>query len=136
MLRTACCLTKAQTTAVITLLPKNLHFCIEVFGILCTHSFGSISDNVVYFIPGRRQNSLPIRIFSAHAEAARVQYSFEPVNHPFNRPHTIRISKNGRYIYVGELGQNGGRVLQFVINPDWDQVGGVIFVPLRDNENF
>ncbi|VBB33239.1 unnamed protein product [Acanthocheilonema viteae] len=79
-------------------------------------------NNILYFIPGRQQNSQSIHVFSAHAEAARVQYSFEPTNHMFNRPHTIRVSKDGRYIYVGELGQNGGRVLQFMINRDWDQV--------------
>lgn len=98
----------------------------------CTHLFGSsISDNALYFIPGRQHSGLPIRVFSAHVKAARVQYSFEPTNHPFTRPHTIRVSKDGRYIYVGELGQDGGRVLQFTITRDWDQVGSVIFSSLK-----
>lgn len=90
-----------------------------------------ISDDALYFIPGRQHNGLPISIFSAHAKAARIQYSFEPTNHPFNRPHTIRVSKDGRYIYVGELGQDSGRVLQFMIKHDWNQVGSVILSFLR-----
>ncbi|KAK6105982.1 Copper type II ascorbate-dependent monooxygenase C-terminal domain family protein [Brugia pahangi] len=85
-----------------------------------------IHNNILYFIPGKQRNGLPLRMFSAHAKAARVQYSFEPTNYPFNRPHAIRVSKDGRYIFVGELGQDGGRVLQFIINPDWDQVGNEI----------
>ncbi|VDK75979.1 unnamed protein product [Litomosoides sigmodontis] len=104
----------------------------EAFGnIFSTDYYGttfimlSINDTL-YFIPGRQHNGLPISIFSAHAKAARVQYSFQPTNHPFNRPHTIRVSKDGRYIYVGELGENGGRVLQFMINRDGDKVGGDI----------
>uniref|UniRef100_A0A0R3RRY3 Peptidylglycine monooxygenase n=1 Tax=Elaeophora elaphi TaxID=1147741 RepID=A0A0R3RRY3_9BILA len=76
-------------------------------------------NGALYFIPGRQQNGLPIRIFNAHVEAARVQYSFEPTN-PFNRPHMIRVSNDGRCIYIGELGQDGGRILQYVINHDWD----------------
>ncbi|EFO26356.1 hypothetical protein LOAG_02126 [Loa loa] len=88
-----------------------------------------IHSNVLYFIPGKQQSGLPIRVFSARAEAARVQYSFEPRNYPFKRPHTIRVSKDGRYIYVGELGQDGGRVLQFAINPNWDQTGNGILLP-------
>ncbi|VDO46160.1 unnamed protein product [Onchocerca flexuosa] len=77
-------------------------------------------DNTIYFIPGRQRNAEPLRVFVAHAQAARIQYSFEPTDNPFNRPHTIRVSKDGRYVYVGELGKNGGRVLQFLIHPDWD----------------
>ncbi|CAG9535368.1 unnamed protein product [Cercopithifilaria johnstoni] len=89
-------------------------------------AFGNIysadyHNNILYFIPGRQQNGLPIRVFSAHLGASRIQYSFEPINHPFNRPHTIRVSRDGRSIYVGELGQDGGRVLQFIINRDENQ---------------
>ncbi|VDK73269.1 unnamed protein product, partial [Onchocerca ochengi] len=85
-------------------------------------------DNIIYFIPGRQKNGQPLHVFAAHAQAARIQYSFEPTNYPFNRPHTIRVSKDGRYIYVGELGKNGGRVLQFLIHPDWDQVDENIII--------
>uniref|UniRef100_A0A915Q3W7 Peptidylglycine monooxygenase n=1 Tax=Setaria digitata TaxID=48799 RepID=A0A915Q3W7_9BILA len=90
-------------------------------------AFGNIYSadyykNVLYFIPGKSQNDAPLRLFSAHVEAAQVQYSFEPTKYFFNRPHSIRVSRNGQYIYVGELGENGGRVLQFVMHPNWNQV--------------
>ncbi|VDN18019.1 unnamed protein product [Gongylonema pulchrum] len=77
----------------------------------------------IYFIPGEPRNGVRVRAFSAHAEAARVQYSFEPTSYQFLRPHTLRASADGRYIYVGELGQNGGRILQFIIHRDSEEAG-------------
>lgn len=95
----------------------------------CIYSFDfPFSDNILYFIPGEQQNGLPIRLFNAHAKAAQVQYSFEPTIYPFNRPHVIRVSKDGRYIYVGELGYDRGRVLQFTLDHDKNEIGIVICI--------
>ncbi|VDM43283.1 unnamed protein product [Toxocara canis] len=72
-------------------------------------------DGSVYFVPGEMRFDVALRAFSAHAQSARVQFSFEPVAHKLQRPHVIRASPDGRFIYVADLGDDlGGRLVQFV----------------------
>uniref|UniRef100_A0A9J2PRR0 Peptidylglycine monooxygenase n=1 Tax=Ascaris lumbricoides TaxID=6252 RepID=A0A9J2PRR0_ASCLU len=79
-------------------------------------------DGSVYFIPGEARLDIPLRAFSAHAGSARVQFSFEPVTHKLQRPHVIRASPDGRYIYVADLGDKlGGRLIQFMYERTTDK---------------
>ncbi|VDN01888.1 unnamed protein product [Thelazia callipaeda] len=82
--------------------------------------------DTLYFIPGRSEKNEQMSAFNANASAARVQFSFQPINYQFNKPHTIRVSPDGQYIYVGELGDNGGQVLQFIIHRDLHNEGNNI----------
>lgn len=83
---------------------------------------GVVADGSVYFIPGEARLDIPLRAFSAHAGSARVQFSFEPVTHKLQRPHVIRASPDGRYIYVADLGDKlGGRLIQFMYERTTDK---------------
>ncbi|VDK48630.1 unnamed protein product [Anisakis simplex] len=76
-------------------------------------------DDSVYFVPGEARYDLGLRVFSAHAESARVQFSFEPVLHKLERPHVLRASPDGRFIYVADLGNDmGGTLFQFSYQRD------------------
>ncbi|MFH4975419.1 hypothetical protein AB6A40_002128 [Gnathostoma spinigerum] len=79
--------------------------------------------DAVYFIPGDVVNGVSLKIFSAHAASARVQFSFEPTGFSFERPHIIRVSPDGKFIYVGELGRNKGRLTQILTRKPKTEMG-------------
>lgn len=85
----------------------------------------SILESTVYMLPGEAPNThqpAPIRAFAVNAATNLVAYSWLPTSQSFKRPHVIRVSADGQYIYVGEIAGESGLVWQFQVTREMKTV--------------
>lgn len=72
-------------------------------------------NGYIYFVPG--DTSEKGRIYCAKGDMFNLLYSYEPSGVDLHMSHIIRVSPDGRYIYVGETANDAsGKVLQFEIH--------------------
>ncbi|KAK6051712.1 NHL repeat protein [Cooperia oncophora] len=76
-------------------------------------------DEYIYLLPGRtsRENEA-IHVFVGRAGTGLVEFGFAPTSRPFGQPHVIRVSPDGRSIFVGDIASGKSTLWIFRIQHD------------------
>ncbi|XGW21085.1 hypothetical protein V3C99_004221 [Haemonchus contortus] len=76
-------------------------------------------DDYIYLLPGRAsRESEAIRAFVGRAGTGLIEYSFAPTSRPFGQPHVIRLSPDGRDIFIGDIANGKSTLWMFRVQHD------------------
>ncbi|KAK0429082.1 hypothetical protein QR680_011179 [Steinernema hermaphroditum] len=70
----------------------------------------------LFMIPGEIRGEPSLAVYVAPANRTQIQYSWEPSERAFQRPHILRI--RGTSVWIGEIDEEGGVLWRFEIQKD------------------
>jgi len=78
------------------------------------------SQDTIFLLPGEKPRTevADIEAFAVDPKTRLVAYSWKPTSDNFDRPHILRVSKDCRYVFVGEIRGDGGVLWKFEIKRD------------------